>query len=230
MMRLLVPAMLAIALPLAVASAGRAQDANPTVYVVSYIDAATATKDQVVTLLKQLAEATRKEAGAMRFEALQRISPSNQFVILEVWKDKPALDAHIGAVAAKQFNDKLTPLLVAPRDDRFHAALEVGPVDATRAAGALYAVTHVDVNPPGKDEEDVALKTFAAAGRKDPGNLRFDAMVQQKGRGNHYAITEVWKDQKSADAHEIAPHTKAYRTSLGPLAGALYDQRWYKAL
>jgi quinol monooxygenase YgiN len=218
-------------LPVATAPMARAQDAtNPTVYVVSYIDAATAAKGQVVTLLRQLADASRKEPNVMRFEVLQRISPSNQFVILEVWKDKPALDAHAAAAPAKQFSDKLQPLLVAPRDDRFHAALAVGPVDATRAAGTLYAVTHVDVNPPGKDEEDAALKTFAAAGRKDPGNMRFDTMVQQKGRGNHYAIIEVWKDQKSVDAHEIAAHTKAYRTSLGPLAGALYDQRWYKAL
>jgi quinol monooxygenase YgiN len=232
MMRLLFQLMLAIAvLPLAAAPSARAQDAaNPIVYVVSYIDAAPAAKGQVATLLRQLADVSRKEPGVLRFEVLQRMSPSNQFVVLEVWKDKPALDAHTAAAPAKQFSDKLTPLLVAPRDDRFHAALAVGPIDATRAAGALYAVTHVDVNPPGKDEEDVALKTFADVGRKDPGNMRLDAMVQQKGRGNHYAIIEVWKDQKSVDAHEIASHTKAYRTSLGPLAGALYDQRWYKAL
>jgi quinol monooxygenase YgiN len=232
MMRLLFQLILAMTvLPLAPAPEARAQDpANPAIYVVSYLDVATAAKGQASTLLRQLAEASRKEPGVMRFEVLQRISPSNQFVILEVWKDKPALDAHAAAAPATQFNDKLQPLLVAPRDDRFHAALQVGPVDAARAAGALYAVTHVDVNPPGKDEEDVALKTFAAAGRKDAGNLRFEAMVQQKGRGNHYAIIEVWKDRKSVDAHEIAAHTKAYRTSLGPLAGALYDQRWYKAL
>ena len=232
-MRLLFQLMLAIAaLPLAAAPPARAQDAaaNPTLYIVSYIDAAPAAKGQVATLLRQLADASRKEPGVMRFEVLQRISPSNQFVILEVWKDKPALDAHAAAAPAKQFSDKLQPLLVAPRDDRIHVPFAVGPVDATRAAGALYAVTHVDVNPPGIDEENAALKTLAAASRKDAGNLRFDATVQQKGRGNHYAVFEVWKDQKSVDAHEIAAHTKAFRTSLGPLSGALYDQRWYKAL
>ena len=39
-----------------------------------------------------------------------------------------------------------------------------------------------------------------------------------------------WKDQASDDAHEIAAHTKQFRDALGPLTGALYDQRWYTAL
>lgn len=233
-MRLLLQLILAIAVvPFAAASPARAQDtanANPTLYVVSYIEAVPAAKGQVVTLLKQLAEASRKEPGVMRFEILHRTSPSNQFVILEVWKDKQALDAHTAAAPAKQFNDKLQPLLVAPRDDRIHLPFAVGPVDATRAPGALYAVTHLDVNPPNMDEENAALKTLAPASRKDPGNLRFDVVVQQKGRGNHYTVIEVWKDQKSADAHEIAASTKAFRTTHGPLSGALYDQRWYRAL
>jgi quinol monooxygenase YgiN len=232
MMRPLFQFMLAVAVfPLAAAPAARAQDAaNPTLYVVSYIDAAPAAKGQLATLLRQLADASRKEPGVMRFEVLQRIAPSNQFVILEVWKDKPALDVHTATAPAKQFSDKLTPLLVAPRDDRINVPFTVGPVDATRATGALYAVTHVDVNPPGIDEENAALKTLAAASRKDAGNLRFDVTLQQKGRGNHYAVFEVWKDQKSVDAHEIAASTKAFRTTHGPLSGALYDQRWYKAL
>jgi hypothetical protein len=32
------------------------------------------------------------------------------------------------------------------------------------------------------------------------------------------------------DAHEIDSHTKDFRKVLGSATGALYDQRWYKAL
>jgi quinol monooxygenase YgiN len=231
MMRLLSRLLLAMSLlPLAAAPPARAQSADPTLYVVRYIDAAPAAKGQVATLLRQLADASRKDAGVMRFEVLQRIAPSSQFVILETWKDQPALDAHIAAAHTKQFSDKLQPLLVAPVDDRINLALAVGPVPASRTTGALYAVTHVDVNPPNMEEENAALKTLAVASRKDAGNLGFDAMVQQKGRGNHFAVIEVWKDEKAAEAHATAAHTKAFRTSLAPLSGALYDQRWYKAL
>ena len=43
-------------------------------------------------------------------------------------------------------------------------------------------------------------------------------------------MVEAWSDQAADDAHEIAAHTKEFRAALGPLTGALYDQRWYKAL
>jgi quinol monooxygenase YgiN len=43
-------------------------------------------------------------------------------------------------------------------------------------------------------------------------------------------VIEVWKDEKAAEAHATAAHTKAFRTSLAPRSGALYDQRWFKGL
>jgi quinol monooxygenase YgiN len=228
---------LAAMLPLAAGSAPRAQNAaanapssDPTVYVVNYIDAAATAKGQVVTLLKQLAQASSKEPGVLRFEVLQRVLPQNEFAIIEAWKDQAALDAHIGAAAAKQFNDKLSAQLIAPVDSRSNRPFAVGPVDTKIPAGALYGVTHIDVNPPNMDDENGILKTFAEATRKAPGNLRFDATVQLKGRGNHYTVFEAWKDQKSLEAHAAAAGTKSYRTTHAPLSGALFDQRWYKAL
>jgi len=49
-------------------------------------------------------------------------------------------------------------------------------------------------------------------------------------RTNHFEVVEVWRDQKSDNAHELAAHTKEFRVKLAPVIGALYDQRWYKAL
>ena len=43
-------------------------------------------------------------------------------------------------------------------------------------------------------------------------------------------FVELWQDQKSNDAHEASAPNKAYRARLSPVGGALYDQRWYKAL
>ena len=80
-MRALFQLILAMALlPLATPPQAMAQDENdPTVQVVSYIEVAPTTKEATATLLKQLADASRKDAGAMRFEVLQRTAPSNQF-------------------------------------------------------------------------------------------------------------------------------------------------------
>src|SRR5882672_11509190 len=98
-MRLFQQVVIALALaPLAAMSSARAQDAgNPTMYTVNYIEATPAARTAVVAMLKQLADASRKETGALRFEVLQRLVPSHHFAILEVWKDQQALDAHTGA-------------------------------------------------------------------------------------------------------------------------------------
>ena len=37
-------------------------------------------------------------------------------------------------------------------------------------------------------------------------------------------------DRKALNAHAMAAHTRAFREKLSPMAGALYDERFYKAL
>jgi quinol monooxygenase YgiN len=205
--------------------AARAQD--DAAYMVTYLEVVPSAKGPAATILKQLADASRKENGALRFEVLQRTTPSNQFLILEVWKDKAAMDAHAGGAAAKTYRDKMQPLSLAPIDDRTSIATSVAPNPPVK--GAVVAATHVDVAPPNRDKTVTLLKGFADTVRKTPGNLRYD-VLQQTARTNHFTVVEVWKDQKSAEAHELATATKDYRKEVGAMLGALYDQRWYKAL
>jgi len=196
-------------------------------YMVTYLEVVPSAKGPAATILKQLADASRKEAGVMRFEVLQRSNPSSQFLILEVWKDKAAMEAHGNGAAAKTYREKMTPISLAPIDDRTSLAISVAPNPPVK--GAVVGATHVDVAPPNRDKTVVLLKAYADAVRKTPGNLRFD-VLQQTARTNHFTTVEVWKDQKSADAHEVAAATKDYRKEVGAMLGALYDQRWYKAL
>jgi len=218
-------------LPLAGITDARAQDAaDPTVYVVTYIDVAPATRNSDAGFLRQLVTASRKEPGVLRYDAFKRSAPSNQFAIIEIWKDQKSYDAHAASAHVKTFRQQIEPHLVAPIDERPHVALAVGPKDSTTVpARALIAVSHVDLIPPKKDDGVAALKTLADPTRKDGGNLRFD-VYQQKSRPNHFTVVEVWRDQKAADAHEVGAHTKQFRQLLGTATGALYDQRWYRAL
>src|SRR5262247_4735794 len=104
-------AVLALALmPLVAAQPGRAQD-NPTIHMVSYIDVAPAAKEQAAGLLRPLAEASRKDAGNLLFQILQRTAPANQFVILATWKDQQALDGHEAAAHYKAFRNGLAHFL-----------------------------------------------------------------------------------------------------------------------
>jgi quinol monooxygenase YgiN len=219
-----------VLLPLAMIQAGAQDAADPSVYVVTYIDVAPATRDADAGFLRQLVAASRKDSGVVRYEAFQRSAPSNQFAIVEIWKDQQSYDAHAASAHLKAFRQQIEPHLIAPIDERPHVALAVGPKDsAAIPTGALIAVSHVDVIPPKKDDGIAALKSLSDPTRKDGGNLRFD-VYQQKSRPNHFTVVEVWRDQKGAEAHETAAHTKQFRQVLGTATGALYDQRWYRAL
>ena len=185
-------------------------------YVVSYIEATPAAKDQAADMLKRLAEQSRKDAGSIRFEVLQRIGYPDQFAVLEVWEDIKAQEAHGAAAHTQSFRDKLKPLLRAPYDERPHIPLSVGSGSAASAKGAIYAVTHVDVIPKGKDEGTEAVRELSVASRKGAGNVRFDSLTQTN-RPNHMTLVEIWKDQAAVTAHSRGRPHQAVPRQAGPL-------------
>ena len=226
MRRLLVGTGVLLALSLAGSPLALEAQGDSTLYIVSYLEATSASQGQVAMMLKELAAASRKE-GAVRYEALQRTPESNQFLLLEIWKDQRALDAHTAAAHTKRFRDQIAPLLIAPIDERLCVATMVAPLRESR--GTVYIVTHIDVPGTSRDAALTLMKPFIDQTRSERGNVRFD-LTHQKDRTNHFTAIEAWADQKSADAHELAQHTRTFRRGITPLLGALYDQRWYKPL
>jgi quinol monooxygenase YgiN len=227
-MRFSISLLLAMALtPILAAQAPRAQEA--AIYVVSYIDVAPAASATAAGLLRQLADAGRKDDGNMRFEILQRVAPPNQFAIVAIWRDQKAYDAHMAAAHSKEFRDKIKPHLISAIDDRLHSGMEIAGAAAKSAPGAVFVVTHVDVPPPKKDDCISALKTLVSDSRKEAGAARFE-VFQQTSRPNHFTVVEIWRSQDGYNAHITAVHTKKFREQLTPMSGALYDERLYKAL
>lgn len=220
-----------IVLPvLGFAYAARADDASDAaVYVVSYIEVRPPATGEAIALLKQYREASRKEAGNVRLEVLQQSGRPDHFALVEVWKDQQTFEAHGRAAHTTQWREKLQPLRVSPYDERLHKGLALGSMQAARAAGAMYVVTHADAIPPGKDEALALLKQLAEASRNEAGNVRFE-VLQQNTRQNHCTIVEIWQDQQALEAHAMAAHTRQFRDKFQPLSGSLYDERLYKAL
>jgi len=214
---------------LAAAATAPAQAQDGAVYVVTYVDVMPSSVAPGAALLKQYSDASRKEDGSVRVAVLQEIGRPNRFAVVEVWKDKAARDAHVGAASTTQFRDKLKPIANAPYDERINSGLYVGPAQGGSAQGAVYAVTHVDVVPPSKDACMALLKDMRADTPKDAGNLRYD-VLQQASRPNHFTVVEAWADKKAVDGHAMAEHTRAFREKLAPMAGALYDERFYEEL
>lgn len=226
---LLVAAPFAIALTGAAITQQAAGTQDASVYIVSYIEVAPPARDTAAGLLHQLANASRKDEGNVRFEILQRVALSNQFAIVAIWKDQNAYDKHAAAAHYQQFRDNLRPLLISAIDDRLHSGLETLASAAEGGPEALHVVTHVDVPPPRKDECVVLLKALADASRKEPGAARFE-IFQQSNRPNHFSVVEIWKSQTAYEAHIMAAHTTQFREQLTPMSGALYDERLYRTM
>jgi quinol monooxygenase YgiN len=202
---------------------------SSAVYLATYVEVMPTAVSSGAALLKQYRGASLNEDGNLRFDVLQEIDRPNRFVVVEAWRDKAALDAHAQAASTLQFRDKLKAIADAPYDERVNNGLYIGQGKNESQSGAIYVVTHVDVIPPGKDDAMAALKIMSADTANDPGNISYE-VLQQVNRANHFTVVEAWTNRKAVDAHAMAAHTRAFRDKLVPFAGALYDERIYKAL
>ena len=211
------------------APAGAQGPAGQASYAVTYLEVRPAAKAEAINLIKEVAAASRKEPGNLRYEVLQRVDRDNQFAILEAWSDLKALEAHGGGVAMTRFRDMLKPLRTGSYDERPSVPISVAPVAAAAAKGSTYVLTHVDVAPTSKDATIDMLTKLAEAGRKEPGSERFEAW-QQNNRTNHFTMVETWKNREAADGHAVTASTKEFREKLGPMSGALYDDRFYTSI
>jgi quinol monooxygenase YgiN len=199
------------------------------VYSVIYVEVMPTASAEAGALLRRYRTATRAEDGNLRCEVLQRIGHANQFAILEVWRDQPALETHGRGASSTDMRAKIVAIRNAPTDERVHTALSVGPTASPPATSAVYVLTHVDVIPPRKDDGVAAVTQLADASRAAEGNLRFE-VVQQTSRPNHFTVVEVWANTSTAEAHSMAAATRQFRDALAPITGGLYDERMYSTL
>jgi quinol monooxygenase YgiN len=101
--------------------AGGPAAAAGSVFVVTHIDVTGQGAPKVREMLRSLSEASRKESGNLRFEALQGVR-QNHFTVLEGWRDERAREAHSSAAHAKTFREALYGFAVdgAPYDERLY--------------------------------------------------------------------------------------------------------------
>ena len=195
-------------------------------YAVTYIEVEPAQADAARRLLAHYRDAL-KDKGALEFAVFEQIGRPNHFAIVEQWPCAKAREDNAASAASREFRAALAPLLIAPYDERPHFALSTGTRAATPAA--VYVVTHVDFVPLKRDEGVAEVRKLAEASRGTAGNVRFDALVQAS-RLNHLTLVEAWTDAPAQEAHSAANPTKSFRSALGPMSGALYDERLYTLL
>jgi len=198
------------------------------IYSVTYVEVMPPSATAALAVLKRYREAASREDGNLRSEVAQRIGEPHEFVVLAVWRDRAAFEAHAKGTSSTDMRERIAAIRNAPTDERVHTALSVGRLESKITHGAMYVVTHVDVIPPRKDDGIAAVRQLADDSRLHEGNLRFE-VVQQINRPNHFTVVEIWKDANATEAHSMAPATRRFRDKLAPATGALYDARKYKA-
>ena len=222
----------------AVAQTSPAPAATPpeSPYAVTYIEVEPAQADASRRLLAHYRDALKddalKDKGALEFAVFEQMGRPNHFAIVEQWPSAKAREDNAASAASREFRAALAPLLIAPYDERPHFALSTGaPSTGTRATTpvAVYVVTHVDIVPPKRDEGVAEVRKLTEASRGTAGNVRFDALVQAS-RLNHLTLVEAWTDASAQQAHSATNPTRSFRTALGPMSGALYDERLYALL
>jgi quinol monooxygenase YgiN len=210
-------------------TAARAQDTQGDtgpVEVAKYVDIQPGQEKAALAALQKYRAAARAEDGNARELILEEGGRPSRFLIVEKWKDVPAYKAHLDASAVTQLDTDLAAIRRAPNDERANSDF-LAEDGGTPPSSAVFAVTHVDVNPPNRPKTEDALKALVEASRKEDGALAFNVFRPQTAL-NHFTLFEVWSDSKTFEAHGQAPAAVAFRRSVAPLIGALYDERIYR--
>jgi quinol monooxygenase YgiN len=195
---------------------------------VAYFEVAPSEAARAIGVLKTYRQTTQKAPGAKSTEVLQQIGRPNFFAIHETWSDGTSLQGHLTSAGNRKLRDDLQSALISPFDERLLAPVTVQPATAVISNDAIYVLTHADSVDRG-GTVTMMLQALADGARRERGNVLFDVTVQPN-RTNHFTLVEVWVDQKTFEAHTLAENTRRFRTTFGPISGALYDERIYKVV
>jgi quinol monooxygenase YgiN len=228
MHRYVMAAVVMMAGPLSVGQTAFAQDAAQPVYIVAYTEVAPSAASEAGKLILAYASEARKASGAVQIDALQRISDSHHFALIEQWQSLNAKQAFAATDPATRFRAALTPLQSAAYDERIHTALSVGP-SVPASGDPVVILTHVDVIPTQVEPGTAKVKGFVEEGRTAKGNRRFDDLVQVS-RKNHFTVVESWDSLADKNAWISTRTASAFRQDLQPISGALYDERAFRLL
>jgi len=197
-------------------------------YVATYFEVQPAYTEQTIPLLLEYRSHSSVQEGSIQIEILQEAHRPNRFLMIEEWNDEPSFQIHEAAQSTTDFRARLRNIHKCPYDQRVHRGFATGPRTEPYASTSLFVVTHVDVPPPRKDETEILLTKVAEQIRNHAGNSRFDVFQQIAPRLNHFTLVAAWKDDNVFALHEANSESRLFREALGPMLGALYDERIYR--
>lgn len=190
-----------------------------------YIDSVPAQSAQALAKLRAYVAATKAEPGLLTIRLLSELNRPERLAVYEVWRDEPALNAHLAATPRKALDNDLVLMLQAPIDNRI--ASVVTSANGVNNKSALHIIVHIDVAPPAAPAIAEALKAQVAKAGLAQGLIGYE-VSQQNDHTNHFSVVQTWSGRPAFQAFAGWPAAKALRSQLSTVNGALYDERLYQ--
>jgi quinol monooxygenase YgiN len=88
--------------------------------VIGRVGCAEGKREEFVAHMKTMQEASRQEPGCIDYGFFAAIEDPDQFVAVELWESKEALETHFGAPSVANFGDGLAGLVAGTPSIELH--------------------------------------------------------------------------------------------------------------
>lgn len=98
-----------------------------------------------------------------------------------------------------------------------------------QSSDTVYSVTYLEVGDASYGAAAQALRSYGSDARRAEGNI-IASPLQQIGDERHFALVEVWQDQRTREAYMSSYRAKALRSDLQPILSAPPDERLHTGM
>jgi quinol monooxygenase YgiN len=103
----------------------RAAAGSDTIFTQVHLDVFPPGLAPTLVAVKEVAEAARKDNGNLRYDVVQSVkAPMSHMTLFAAWQSRKAFDAYEMSDAAREFRDKVGPLLGSLFDDRLYVLID----------------------------------------------------------------------------------------------------------
>lgn len=195
--------------------------AKQEIGVVVHFEAKPGKEAELLKLMTELLEPTRKEPGCLRYELNQEIENSAAFTFVEKFISRQDFETHVKQSYSARFGGLAEPLIQSKKVRLSHELLATDAAEEPTTAEAVIIVAHFTALPGKRQELLEFLQTLAEPTRQEPGCVRYE-LNQDLDDSSTFTFVETFADKGGFDAHCATPYVARLFELLPVLAGEQY--------
>jgi quinol monooxygenase YgiN len=107
---------------------------QPGVIVIGRVTCRPDQRDQLLALMTEMQERSREEEGCIRYGFFEAVGGENEFVAVEEWASREALDRHFAQPHLQDFVRRLPDAIGEAPSVELHEIASTGPFPGTGAS------------------------------------------------------------------------------------------------